>query len=74
VVRGLRFARNRVHHGFGDALEPRDVPFPPGLVVNARGGSRIQAPPTVLDWFWKRPEELPAGHPDPKGENDIGST
>jgi hypothetical protein len=68
VVRALRFARNRVHHSFADALEPRDVPFAPGLVVSARGGSRIVAPPTVLDWFWKSPEELPAGREDAKGE------
>jgi hypothetical protein len=68
VVRALRFARNSVHHDFADALEPRDVPFA-SVVTNRRGGSRLIAPPTVLDWFWKRPDQLPpAGQEDAEGE------
>jgi len=59
VVTGLRYARNRIHHDIVDALEPRDVPNPPGLVIRATGGSKIVAPPVVLDWFWKSPDELP---------------
>jgi hypothetical protein len=67
IVRGLRFARNRVHHQLANALEPRDVPFP-SVRTNRRGGSRIIAPPTVLDWFWRPPEQLPEGRADEEGE------
>jgi hypothetical protein len=67
LLRGLRFARNRVHHQLAEAIEPRDVPFA-SVVTNRRGGSRIIAPPTVLAWFWKPPDQLPAGRKDRKGE------
>jgi hypothetical protein len=68
IVRGLRFARNRVHHDLADALEPRDVPFASVQVTLASTGSRLSAPPTVLDWFWKWPDQLPEGRPDAEGE------
>jgi hypothetical protein len=72
VTFALWFARNRVHHQWADALEARDVPDPPGMTVRAVGqGSRIVAPPTVVDWFWRPLSQIPAApakHADPDGE------
>jgi hypothetical protein len=66
TVQGLRYARNRVHHQWAEALDPRDVPFP--RVAQAVGrGSRIITPPTVLAWFWKPIDRLP---PPPKERPD----
>jgi hypothetical protein len=68
IVRGLRFARNRVHHDLADALEPRDVPFRIRPSHSREYGVEALRPPTVLDWFWKWPDQLPEGHPDAEGE------
>jgi hypothetical protein len=71
TLRGLRFARNRVHHQWADALEPRDVPNPSGLVTRGGRGPRIVGPPVVVEWFWKPVVGLgkaPKKHDDPDGE------
>jgi len=57
VLLGLRCVRNRVHHQWADAIEPRDVPF--AQVVQATGRSRVVPPAVVLDWFWKPLDLLP---------------
>lgn len=57
VLRGLRYARNRVHHQWADALEitpGRGLPF---------------ALPTILgDWSWR--QSLPPGR-DSRGEAEY---
>lgn len=58
IMRGVRFARNHVHHQWSDALEatsgaqlPRALPFPLG------------------EWRWRSASELPAlSHRDREGE------
>jgi hypothetical protein len=57
ILLGLRCARNRVHHQWADAVEPRDVPWAQGL--QATGKSRVIPPAVVLDWFWKPLDLLP---------------
>jgi hypothetical protein len=59
IVLALRHVRNRVHHDFADALEARDVPYPPGLVTRGGEGAKVVGPATVLEWFWKWPDQLP---------------
>ena len=59
VMDGLRYARNRVHHQWADA-------------VIAQGGAKLPfTPPRVLmTWVWRPVEELPTpakGHEDPRG-------
>jgi len=49
-----------------DGLTPRDEPYPAGLNIRVKGSSGINAPPTVLEWFWKWPDELPQ-----KGRTDA---
>jgi hypothetical protein len=69
TARALGFARNRVHHQWADALEPRDLPN--ARIVSAASGSRIVTPPTRLDWFWKPEHQLPEVPPrflDEQGE------
>jgi hypothetical protein len=62
TIRGLQFARNRVHHQWADALEAQDVPNP--VIVSPVGGrSRVVMPPTRVDWFWKPLDQLPAVPP-----------
>jgi hypothetical protein len=77
TVRALRFARNRVHHQWADALDPRDVPYAPGLITRASGrGPRIVAPPTVVEWFWKPLNQLPKPPPnrsDRRGQAAYGA-
>jgi hypothetical protein len=58
IMRGVRFARNQVHHQWSDALEatpgaqlPRALPFPLG------------------EWRWRSASDLPEpNQPDPDGE------
>jgi hypothetical protein len=61
---GLRFARNRVHHGWGQALEVGDVLWPQPLVMTNRpGGSRLIGPVVVKAWVWLPARRPPRGWP-----------
>jgi hypothetical protein len=57
----IRFVRNRVVHQWADAVEGRNVPNPPGLVIRAAGRTRMLGPPVVWDWFWRDRGSLPHG-------------
>ncbi len=66
---GLRFARNRVHHQWANALEVGDVLWPQPLVMtNKTGGSKLAGPTVVQTWKWVPVAQLPAGHPQPQLE------
>ena len=59
VMAGVRFARNRVHHQWADAMviEQRTYPY--------------KFPLLVPEWKWRPANDLPPGdqkHPDPDGE------
>jgi hypothetical protein len=57
-LRGLRFARNRVHHQFSLALR-----------LDASGGQfPLQFPITFFEWRWRDTSDLPAGRRDREGE------
>jgi hypothetical protein len=56
LMAGVRFARNRVHHNWADALEARDRATIPGRF------------PAALTWVWRELESLPPDRPDPLGE------
>jgi hypothetical protein len=64
-LRGIRFARNRVHHQWAKALR-----YFPGAVLGGVGFNEAmfnEGP----NWRWRRVEELPAPParwPDPKGK------
>lgn len=47
-VDGIRFARNRIHHQWSDAL-----------LINDQGRSEAQA-----EWVWRPSDELPSGRDD----------
>jgi hypothetical protein len=66
IVKGLRFARGRVHHQWAEALEPRDVPIRAATVVSWGGGGFAHSG-LVLDWFWKPLDELPDPDPGHRG-------
>lgn len=52
-IRGIRFARDRAHHHWGNALEVGDTLFPQPLVTVANHGqSRLVAPVVVRTWKW----------------------
>ena len=56
---GVRWARNRVHHDWSDALvlSEEGMQFP------------MRFPTTFFEWVWRNVEALPpAGKPDPEGE------
>ncbi len=57
-VRGLRFARNRVHHKWGKAIERRDDTFPTAQLGSRRSGHGGQ-PLVRVDWFWLPRRRLP---------------
>jgi hypothetical protein len=63
TLRGVRFARNSVHHRWADALERRESPTPTVRVASAggrRGGSATFTTPAVtIEWCWRPAEELP---------------
>ncbi len=57
VMAGLRFARNRVHHNWADALELRDgFTFP------------LRFPIAFVTWEWRDLADLPRDRPDAPGE------
>jgi hypothetical protein len=57
IMGGVRFARNRVHHQWSDAM-----------VVNTRT-LPYKFPLLVPEWIWRPTEDLPKGDsPDPAGE------
>lgn len=58
TLHALRFARNRVHHQWADALEARDLPNAT-ITQSVSGRSRIVRPPTRLEWHWKPLNQLP---------------
>ncbi len=59
IMRGLRYARNRVHHQWADAVDTRDgLTFP------------IVFPARFRSWVWRSADDLPAppeGASDPEG-------
>ena len=58
VVAGVRFARNRIHHQWSDALR-----------LDAGGAQfPIRFPMTFAEWVWRDASQLPEGRPDPDGE------
>jgi hypothetical protein len=77
-LRGMRFARNRVHHQWELALTRQDWPGAPVIVGGrdryGRGGvSRTSGPPPGFYWTWKSLADLPApDRPDPTGEAFYG--
>lgn len=58
VMAGVRFARNRAHHQWSDALrfDTSGFQFP------------MTFPLAFSEWVWRPADELPAGRPDPDGE------
>jgi hypothetical protein len=54
IVRALRFARNRVHHAWAAALEPREHQV-------TAGAGPIAIVGTTFDWFWIAAARLPVG-------------
>lgn len=59
-LRGLRFARHRVHHQWADALwlDEAGLELPTTL------------PAAFLEWRWRNPAELPSGREN-RGEEDY---
>jgi hypothetical protein len=65
IVRGLRFARNRVHHDWAEAIEARDMPYPGGSglkTVPAHRGARMWRRRAALDWCWKPLNQIPGAN------------
>jgi hypothetical protein len=58
VMAGVRFARNRAHHQWSDALrlDGGGFQFPLSFPLN------------FWEWVWRPASELPEGRPDPDGE------
>ncbi len=54
-LRGLRFARNRVHHQWADALwlDPKGATFP------------LEFPIAFFEWRWRDTRDLPTGRASP---------
>ncbi len=68
TLRGVRFARNRVHHQWAEAVERREFPTPG--VVQAAGRGGLITPPVTAVWYWTPFEALPpAERNDPHGES-----
>lgn len=56
-MRGLRWARNSVHHDWSDALVSTDgFHFP------------RRFPLVFFEWVWRPSADLPLGRPDARGE------
>jgi hypothetical protein len=68
-LRGLRFARDRAHHHWGNALEVGDFLWPQPLVqTNRQGGSRLVGPTVVKAWLWVPASRL-RGRRDDSGQD-----
>ena len=63
LLTGVRFARNRVHHQWADALVRVESPGMPG-VLRATGSSRLLVPPPGHQWNWADVAQLPPGKND----------
>lgn len=57
---GVRFARNRVHHQWADALVRVESPGMAG-VLRATSSSRAIMPPPGHQWNWRDVDQLPQG-------------
>lgn len=55
----IRYARDRVTHGWAEALEGRERPTARVMRAAGHGMSRLVVPPVVWDWFWRDVRELP---------------
>lgn len=62
IVQGVRFARNRVHHQWSDALKLDEVGFTFPMTL----------PLVFFEWCWRAVDDLPEPegerHKDPGGE------
>jgi hypothetical protein len=72
-LQGLRFARNRVHHQWANALELVNITIPPPPIRGGGGGRRggrvvMVRPASVAAWIWLDEARLPTGRPDPTGK------
>jgi hypothetical protein len=59
-VSGLRFARNRTHHQWALAIYWREQTRQQSFRVGGHGAT-IGSPTVIVDWFWRRADELPQG-------------
>jgi hypothetical protein len=61
----LRFARNRAHHQWANALETADIALPPRPIVvlasRRGGGVRQRGPTSARAWVWVDADRLPPG-------------
>jgi len=57
AMAGVRFARNRVHHNWADAIE-----------VQSGLGFPLRFPMNFVTWLWRGVEDLPTDRPDAVGE------
>jgi hypothetical protein len=58
IIRGLRFARNRVHHAWADALEARHVQIRSRPLMATGRRPMIHNPLFVVEWVWKPLERV----------------
>jgi hypothetical protein len=66
ALRGVRYARNRVHHKWADALTPGEGQE----ITVSRPPLRISG--WSFDWLWREPEDLPEARSS-KGESEYRS-
>jgi hypothetical protein len=67
LMQGIRYARNCVHHAWADALVGHDDGAGPPPTLTAAGGSRVDPPTVIFDWFWKPVTELKSERSDERG-------
>jgi len=75
LVRALRYARNRVHHQWADAIrfQPDDSSSSGRLGLMVLGRARLGGIGTPASWRWRAlPELPPATRPDADGEAAYG--
>jgi hypothetical protein len=66
VMAGVRYARNRVHHLWADAVYLAEWGRPIGDRIGHPIGDRVGAA-TFSGWIWRPTEDLPEGRPDKRG-------